>query len=297
MAKLVEILAKELNEWKEDAHIAMQDNDSEKTIWFLEKDHEFVAHDGFEWKCDSYFKIMISRPSCLATDYKDAIVTRAQWQAERDRQKGGEWKRHRGGKQPVDNGVYVEARLRCGEFQKSHAQDFIWPHNECDHAANLMEYRVISQLQAMEVDMRLFNHEISMSMDSQQGEIIHGPIKMGETVIAPAHPKWHEDQIDGPIKWREREALINRLEAEGFALIQKINVNLDKIDATLDMSDWRNWKAGDVLESMEQSMDIKLGGQYILSEDPFNEGDITFKDDAGDIRGRHADEYKFIRRP
>lgn len=32
--KLVEILAKELSEWPEDAHVAVQDPDRDNTIWF-----------------------------------------------------------------------------------------------------------------------------------------------------------------------------------------------------------------------------------------------------------------------
>lgn len=231
--KLVELLAKELSEWKEDAHIAMQDNDSDKTIWFLEKDHEFVAHDGFEWKCDSYFKIMISRPSGLASDYKYAIVTKEQWQAERDRQKRGEWKRHRGGKRPVDSDVKVECRMRNGDVETFGAGGFIWDHNGAED--DIMSYRVISQPQAEEVEVK--NATIGTISYKISVDQIAGPLAWRDTVT----------ELNAYIEkfTREREALIERLASEGFAMIPAMTPVMGVAD--VDMSDWRNWKVGDVV--------------------------------------------------
>src|SRR3546814_3269871 len=77
-------------------------------------------------------------------------VTKEQWQAERDRQKGGEWKRHRGGDKPksVGDGDMVEVSLRCGHTQTAPAGNFLWNHADCDLSVNLTKYRVISQPQA-----------------------------------------------------------------------------------------------------------------------------------------------------
>lgn len=89
------------------------------------------------------------------------------------------------------------------------------------------------------------------------GEVIHGPISMGDTVIAPAHPKYvgpfssapegepvteiewdiqfpsgvlnlkaETDQIDGPIKWRdtvnELDAYIEEFTRERESLINRL---------------------------------------------------------------------------
>ena len=222
--KLVELLAKELNEWAAGKVAAVQDPDADGTVWFVSSS-DGLEFNGLEWRYYGYFEIAISRPSSRAEDYDSAIVTRAQWQAERDLQNGGEWKRHRGGKQPVDNDVYVEVHLRCGDIHQSHAQDFIWPHKECDRDANLTKYRVISQPQAEEVEVK----DTTIGTLSYKVEIDTSPAIQALNELSA---KW--DQVESPFKWRdcvneldayiekftrERDELIERLASEGFALI------------------------------------------------------------------------------
>lgn len=225
--KLVELLAREMTEWPIGAGVAMQDPDRDNTIWCLPSDNGKIEFNGHEWKCPNQdFDVLVNNPNRLSVDYKTAIVTRAQWQAERDRQKGGEWKRHRAGRnQPVNAGVRVEVKLRCGDVQQGNAHEFIWLHSECDVAANIMQYRVISQLQAEELEVK----------DTTIGTLSY-KVEIDTTEAAQAidelAAKW--DQVDGPLLWRdtvneldayieeftrEREALINRLAEEGFALL------------------------------------------------------------------------------
>lgn len=66
---------------------------------------------------------------------------------------------------------------------------------------------------------------------------------------------------------------------------------------TLDMSEWHNWNEGDVVESMEASLDISNGSHYVLIHDPDEYGYIRIIDDAGDLRTRDADKYLFVSRP
>lgn len=298
--KLVEILAAELSEWKEDAHIVMQDNDSDKTIWFLEKDHEFVAHDGFEWKCDSYFKIMINRPIRLASDYKTAIVTESQWQAERDRQKGGEWKRHRGGKQPVFGGK-VEVKFRDGDVEEWFSDSLDWNHN--GKGRDIMKYKIISQQQAEEVEVK----DTTIGTMSYKAET---DTTEANQAIDELASKW--DQVDGPLRWRdcvneldayieeftrERDALIERLASEGFALIPAMTPVVGVAD--LDMSDWRNWKEGDLITfTQESEADFTKGKQYVFEPYESQDHEISIvADDIGDPNGWKPEFFEWHSRP
>jgi hypothetical protein len=84
MAKLVEILAKELGEWPVKAVCMCQDKDKE--IWPCNDDHD-LSYDGSRWTADEGFLIGedIIPGAELATDHATAIVTREMWQAERER--------------------------------------------------------------------------------------------------------------------------------------------------------------------------------------------------------------------
>lgn len=124
--------------------------------------------------------------------------------------------------------------------------------------------------------------------------------------------QWQIGRVDGPLVWRdtvieldayiekftrERESLINRLALEGFALIGKINANLDKIDAALDMSDWRNWKRGDVFENIGDCEYFTKGKQYTVNDLHDDCAPIKAIDDQGDTYPLMMDEVKFVRRP
>ena len=159
--KLVEILAKKLDVWPTGAAIAVQDGDALKTVKFGSKHaNPSIALMGVKdvWQARDWKYTYQSDfdHSVLASDWKTAIVTKKQWQAERDRQKGGEWKRHRGGKCPVPDQTQVEVKFRDGDIRQSHASDFFgWKHGEIDDArAEVMQYRVISQPQAAEVEAK-----------------------------------------------------------------------------------------------------------------------------------------------
>lgn len=287
--KLLGILAKALSEWPESAVCITQDDSSHLYGW-IEMRPEFR---GGAWYSPDGKDFGMHDPGeqeeiALASDQKKSIVTKTQWQAERDRQKGGEWKRHRGGKQPVADDVVVEYKLRNGYTDTWHARALSWSH--AGGEGDVMKYRVISQPQAEEVAP------------------VYLQIDMTETNKMFAKT----EQVDGPMKWRdavneldayieeftrEREALINRLALEGFALIGKINANLDKIDAALDMSDWRNWKRGDVFENIGDYEYFTKGKQYTVNDLHDDCAPIKAIDDQGDTSPLMMDEVKFVRRP
>lgn len=287
MARLVEILAKELAEWPKGLHAYAQDQCGSAYPWTGDPDFD----DG-DWIVNNDAGVSNVGPVLhkdQASDYSTSIVTKDQWQAERDKQNGGEWKRHRGNKQPIEGGLYIEAKLRCGDIQRGYAQDFIWPHAACDVEVNLMKYRVISQPQAEEVEVNKFCAGEKCSATAEN--IVHSQQCQLEHEIA--YTGFKIDQIDGPIKWRdtvneldayieeftrEREALINRLALEGFALIPAAG---SVAVVAGDPTDWRNWKTGDTVKCTESDCaNVYTVGRY------YNVIDVTrdyakVEDDCG----------------
>ena len=304
--KLVELVAKEISEWPEGAIHCVQDSDGcfkfgagnapkyDGDMWFRDIEIEHDLHNGFH-------------NSKKSIDLESSIVTCEMWQAERDRQKGGEWKRHRGGKQPVADGVMVDVKFndgtqRDGEF----AEHWEWRKEDAD--PRITQYRVISQPQAEEVEVK----DTTIGTLSYKVEI---DTTEASQAIDELAAKW--DQVDGPLLWRdtvneldayieeftrEREALINRLALEGFALIPAMTPVMGVAD--IDFSDWRNWEAGDVMECVSDHgwCGISVGSKYTLTKDSF----FSFADDYGDVRTFSEEEFidepvdenfKFIRRP
>lgn len=116
--------------------------------------------------------------------------------------------------------------------------------------------------------------------------------------------KW--DQIETPFKWRdevtelnayiekytrERDALIDRLASEGFALIPPV------VTAKTDVLPFEEWQVGDVVEVTNVAEfcneEIKVGDQLPItrvdkSDDTVSVGIGTWSDTVS---------YKFIRRP
>jgi hypothetical protein len=310
--KLVELLAKELAEWPEGVtHLTQSSVDNE--IYNAGSGREEDELSSLSARFDT---------SVSHSEGSYPIVTRAQWQAERDRQKGGKWKRHRGGDKPksVSDGEIVEVRLRSGDIQEAQADDFIWNHGDCDESANITKYRIISQPQAEEVeqltekkwyepeepaDTREYKGPFPCSSIGEPVNALEWDIEFPSGVI---HLEAQAHQIDGPIKWRdevtelnayidkftrERDALINRLALEGFALIPAITPVMGVSD---DMNFWESWQVGDIIK-VTNDHDIEDGQYAILEiEDAGYEGQLPVKTYKGWPDTEYA-TLEFISRP
>lgn len=321
--KLVELLAKELAEWPENVVVYFQWGNGE--VFATSKGFPTEYNDGMWYVVGSDIEMAYNAPMYdkkldLADDHDTANVNRAQWQAERDRQKGGEWKRHRGGKCPVKAGTKVSTRHRDGKVFGVHFQtaeygthqnvmDVVWKHTGDEH--DIMAYRVISQPQAEEVEVK----------DTTIGTLRY-KVEIDTTEASQAiddlTAKW--DQIETPFKWRdevtelnayiekytrERDAIIERLASEGFALIPPV-VSVVSEFSGVDMSDWRNWKRGDVIEMIADDWcDLSRDERYTIIST--NDNSFTIIDDCDDKRELSVDEetvfscgripdFKFIKR-
>lgn len=127
--------------------------------------------------------------------------------------------------------------------------------------------------------------------------------------------KW--DHVDGPLLWRdtvneldayieeftrEREALLNRLSEEGFALIPPSVSVVSKFCGDVDMSDWRNWRAGDIVECVtDQYSEVYTQGQEYkvqwVKDDMFSVFDNYGGESSCDWFDGEEKDLKFIRRP
>lgn len=292
MAKLVEILAKELKEWPKDAECITQDYGGAINGGTVEYP---PVLQGNAWGKGAFYLDDPENPALVMSlsqsgDYQSAIVTKDQWQAERDRQKGGEWKRHRAGrKQPIEDGVRIEIKWRDGGIDTAMSDSVDWIHY--GHDSDIMQYRIISQPQEQEVEVK-------------------------DTNIGTISYKISVDQIAGPLAWRdtiihcqaiiedcEREIERNRtrLADEGFSLIQPIT-DVRASDTDADPTDWRNWKAGDTLECTHSNYaSLYIAGRTYKVQEADDNYAVVYDECGGhstcNIDDSDNDNLTFIRRP
>lgn len=269
--KLVEILAKELKVWPGCVSIT-QDYDGDVGTYHIDKP-KIVDGDrtNAAWTAEGHIR-NIPALSSIASDHATAIVTRADWESERARiakpaknaDKDG-WVRHRGGKCPVEAGTVIEYRERNGNIEVECEPELLgsmWFHE--NHPHDIMAYRLHKPAEQVEACSK---PELRISLPENYGEIIGG-------------------SVEGPIQWRdriteidattqaltaERADLVQKLASEGFALIGRINELLtDAAQKHEDMSDWRNWKVGDIVECVSHnerwSAKFAIGSVNVIKE-------------------------------
>lgn len=251
--KLAELLALELKVWPEGSVCSTQEGNYSAYFWKSSDVH----FDKGGWDHASGYGLISQGWSHslteLATDHATAIVTRADWEAEVARlaqPQESQWIRHRGGKCPVEAGVSVEYRMRDGEIMSRPAGSLEWDHyGEC---GDIMAYRICEPEQASDA---VVEHDIY----ADDTEPSLSPVLVTYT-----------DQ-ENPLIWRdrireiditvealeeERASLVQQLEDEGFRLIG------EAAEPVGDMSDWRNWQAGDLLvveNNVPDTHEFKVG--------------------------------------
>lgn len=287
--KLVELLAKEMSAWPEGGscdYCCQSDSNTEV----------FFGHP--------VGSIFLSE---RADETKGVTVTRAQWQAERDRQNGGEWKRHRGGKCPVHGDQKVEVKLRDGDIQQAYARCFAWPYDSCDTYANIMQYRIISQPQAEEPMKAKFDGvKLEFSRDGVNFSEI-GATSTDYIAEIGIEPKWQ--QSSGPLAWRdtiihcqaiiedcEREIQrnVDLLDAEGLMMQKDSKKAMQHYAPDIDLTYWGNWKAGDVVECTESSCDsaYTVGNYYKVAEVTKEYARVA--DDCGPESYCHINDSEYV---
>jgi hypothetical protein len=343
--KLVQLLAKELKEWPEGVDVYAQDADGNIFPWegAPERDHE-------EWLCEgakihqgkSWFSSEKKKP---CDDHMTANVTKSQWQAEREKMNEPKWIRHRGGKQPVEDSVKIEYRMRDGDISNrlERASDLRWAHLSLE--SDIMAYRIIEESKDQEIEEVIVT---DVKLEMMQGDswvtigrvapdfgafvFDGGPLPNDEevkdtnlgtltykievdtssamTAINELSAKW--DHLESPLKWRdeiieleayeeefrrEREKLIRKLESEGFKLIDHVAPVCG--DQIIDMSDWRNWQAGDIVECVTDGDNGQstFGARYAVKSVNRSSVQIVEDDRGSNTNGWGASNFKFSSRP
>lgn len=192
------------------------------------------------------------------------------------------WIRHRGGKCPVEDGVKVDYRMRSGDVDSfgRKSDTLYWDHD--NEGGDIMAYRLHKPAEQVEACSK---PELRISLPENYGEIIGG-------------------SVEGPLQWRdriteidattqaltaERAELVQKLASEGFALIGRV------VEPVEDMSDWRNWKEGDLLEMVKASdWEEMTNGKLYEFAAPENRDNFAVVDDNGELRSFHIGSDDFV---
>ena len=294
--KLVELLAKELKEWPEGVTHLTQSEVGNEIYNALEGNSE-GALDFLDHRFDT---------SSRHSERPYPIVSRDQWQAEREKMNKPKWIRHRGGKCPVSDGVDVTYRLRGGYVGTVKSERLMWDHQKDE--SDLMAYYVeeTKDQEVEEVKKTNFG-TITYKLEIDATEAT----KEIDSLVA----KW--GQIESPLKWRdaiihcqaiiedcerEIERNVSLLDAEGLMMQKDSKKAMQHYAPDVDMSDWRNWQAGDVIEIVanEGAHEFENGEEVIVVFLDIGDAEMNVKaeyKDGSDYWWLSGTDAKFIRRP
>jgi hypothetical protein len=355
--KLLDVLARGLVEWPEGYEYIAQDGEKlDGQIAAYNYKPEFSKE---EWsvpdKTGCYYMYPEIEVAQSSTDYKTAIITRAQWQQARDKlkekpkvkaNKDG-WIRHRGGKCQVDGDVVVDYRMRNGEVivAQCRAEALQWDHfGECN---DIMAWRPHVASASAKGGVPGDGYEYHTTLPASTAlDMLDNPgepndalielIREGERAADAGQTKplsevvaaWRERQAENapadPLAWRDRIRAIDaqRLDAEArhteamlamdnerdglVALLSGEGLMLAPVlvrrETEEDMSDWRNWRAGDLVEMLVTYADTAKAGQLMVVRKIVSESDgqpvrVTPLDDGSDGWWPYLTHMKFHSRP
>ena len=294
--KLVEILARELEEWPVGVNKLLQ------------------SFSGRIFYIDSAAQVVELIRVDIAIDWIGTGVTRADWEAERAKLKapkanGDGWIRHRGGKCPVEPNTIVIPKFRSGDIGiPREACQLAWSHTK--EIDDVMRYKIHKPAEQP-------SPEIKVTHIDHEAGVIHA--ESASSSCGPVKAEWIETQESNPLKWRnrireldtrrkeveatyrrqtseitqERESLVQKLAGEGLALVEVV------VQPVEDMSDPANWRKGDLITfvSGPKGSVFTIGKQYVFEELCGDGSACVLADDEGDENGWFVEYFKWHSRP
>lgn len=176
------------------------------------------------------------------------------------------WIRHRGGKCPVEAGVMVDVRNRSGDIYTGRVDcdsvSWHWSHDQ--HGGDIMAYRL---------------HKPAEQVEACSKPDPRDSAKRDSDYVCWMRDRITEIDIEVQARTVERAELVQKLASEGFALIGRV------VEPVEDMSDWRNWKVGDLLEMVKAGeWEEMTNGKLYKFAVPENRDNFAVIDDDGELR-------------
>ncbi len=297
--KLVEILARELKAWPKNGCVSVTQEKNGYVYFWREKRLEFNggrwSHHSGDGLCDKDYSL--GKLPNIASDHATAIVTRADWQAAKDKLKGKTvkkpnankdgWIRHRGGKCPVEGNVLVDYRMRTGMYSSvsAHAAELRWKH--VGIPGDIMAYRIHTPSEQPAIAEK--------SSPVEPVAPIAGPLQWRDRITEiDAEQKRDEASFKNATELRstERAELVQKLASEGLALIER------KAEPVEDMSDPAKWRKGDLLECVHcPSPRYTAGKLYSFLHLSVEYGSARTIDNDGVENGLMPSQFKWHSRP
>jgi hypothetical protein len=320
--KLVEILARELKEWPVKAKGYTQDGNGKIypcTGLNVSFNGNFWTSQGLYGLHGLEFNSQLATDHTTAiVTRSDWEAERAKLKA--TKANGDGWIRHRGGKCQVAAGTLVDVRYRSGKVNEhvkalvdSYMSGSMQTHNavawtHIGSANDIMAYRIhkpaeqpapVSE-EAIQVGIDAADAGKLTPIDEVKARILSrktAPAEQSAPVSEPESELLYDPVAQGPLQWRdrireldtqhaeveatyqcqvseitkERESLVQKLAGEGLALAE-------------DMSDWRNWKAGDLVEWIGLSSQHYTLGKTYEVEKVLDKGLVMDDNNGGDHR-------------
>ena len=333
--KLVQLLAKELKEWpvkegeynKESDYCVQSDETSQVffcgnhgKIFLSERADKTagVSVSRGEWQSEREKmnkpkwirhrggKCPVKAGTKVVTRYRDGMVS--DWCMTRDQDTSEEWLSavwsHSGGETDI-MAYYVE------ETKDQEIEEVIPKHMAFGYASKeemvsqIGEECPFAQVASVAKDTNLGTLTYKLEIDATEAT------KEIDSLVA----KW--GQIESPLKWRdaiihcqaiiedcerEIERNVNLLDAEGLMMQKDSKKAMQHYAPDVDMSDWRNWQAGDVIEIVanEGGHQFENGEEVIVVFLDLNNIDMSVQaeyKDGSDYWWLSGKDAKFIRRP
>lgn len=134
-----------------------------------------------------------------------------------------------------------------------------------------------------------------VSVDEAKAYLNASVTWVGDMRADPRHNRDRIREIDATIEamTAERAELVSKLAGEGFALI------VPAAEPVEDMGDWRNWKVGDLIESLGDSGGYSLGNTYTVKGFDYDRDVVHTKTDerGSKTNGWRHYMFKFHSRP